>query len=287
MDAQPTFESKTIFEYDDYRAVLGSLIQQRKDRGLPCSYRWMAQQAGYSSPNFFKLVLDGERDLTAEGADKVVQMFRLPLTQADYFRTLVQFQRAKDLTDKLHYAEVLVKMKPSLASFELQKNQFEYHRKWAYVILREVLTLDAEFRNADQIFEGVKTGLNRAQVEEGLQHLLNLGLVKIDSTGVLKVTHQTLKSGDRVINSALFAFHLENLEMAKHALGKYKAHEREFHGLTLRLTPEAYELARRKIQKLKEELLEISDAANSARTVYQLGLQLYPAASLKDTEGES
>lgn len=281
MNLEPTTPSRHFFEYDDYRALLAKLMAERKARGLPCSYRWMAQQAGYTSPNFFKLVIDQERELTAEGAEKVVQMFKLSVAEGDYFRALVQFQRAKDLTDKLHYAEMLVGLKPRLATSILAKDQFEYHRKWAYVVLREVLTLREGFRNADEICEKVSLGLSRVQIHEGIVHLQKLGLIASDGQGFLRVRHQTLRSGDRVINSALFGFHLEILDLAKQALGRFKAHEREFHAVTVRLTPEAYELARRKIQKLKDEILELSEAADTAENVLQLNLQLFPVAQLK------
>lgn len=272
---------RDFFEYDDYRSLLARLIVDRKAQGLPCSYRWMAQQAGYTSPNFFKLVLDRERELTGDGAEKVVRMFKLSVTEGDYFRALVRFQRAKDLTDKLHYAEKLVRLKPRRPSAQLAKDQFEYHRKWAYVVLREVLTLAEPFRDADDIHAKVHTGLSRAQIQEGVAHLARLGLVETGADGFLRVRHRTLRSGDRIINSALFGFHLEILDLAKQALGRYKAHEREFHALTVRLTPEAYELARRRIQQLKDEILELSEAADSAESVLQLNLQLFPVARLK------
>lgn len=281
MDAERRCDIRNLFEYDDYRGLLAALIGERKRQGLTCSYRWMAQQAGYASPNFFKLVIDGERELTAEGADKVVQMFKLSLGEGDYFRALVQFQRAKDLTDKLHYAEKLVGLKPRRPSAQLAKDQFEYHRKWAYVVLREALTLNASFRSADDLFEKVSMGLTRSQVHEGVLHLTRLGLIETDDAGAFRVRHQTLRSGDRIMNSALFGFHLEILDLAKLALGKYKSHEREFHAVTVRMTPEAYELARRKIQKLKDEILELSEGADTAESVMQLNLQLFPVAQLK------
>lgn len=281
MEREPVIPSRNFFEYDDYRALLAKLIVDRKGRGLPCSYRWMAQQAGYTSPNFFKLVIDQDRELTAEGADKVVYMFKLSVAEGDYFRALVQFQRAKDLTDKLHYAEKLVALKPRLETALLAKDQFEYHRKWAYVVLREVLTLREGFRSADDVFQKMTLGLSRAQIHEGIAHLHKLGLIETDGEGFLRVRHHTLRSGDRVINSALFGFHLEILDLAKQALGRFKAHEREFHAVTVRLTPEAYEIARRKIQKLKDEILELSEAADAAENVLQLNLQLFPVAQLK------
>lgn len=278
---------RDFFEYDDYRDLLGELIRRRKSAGLPCSYRWMAQQAGYTSPNFFKLVVDRHRELTAEGAERVVAMFKLGLAEGDYFRTLVQFQRAKDLSSKVDLAEKLVRLKPRRPSAPLARDQFDYHRKWAYVVLRETLTLDAKFRDAADLVRQVNTGLTPAQVEDGLAHLEKLGLIARDADGHLRVRHQTLRSGDRIVNSALFGFHLDILDLAKQALGKYRADEREFHGLTLRLTPDAYEVARRRIQAFKDELLELSAAADSADAVFQLNLQLFPVARLKTGRGNA
>lgn len=287
MTPEQAVSTKEFFEYDHYRDLLAFLVAERKRKDLPCSFRWMAQQAGYTSPNFFKLVMDGDRELTPEGAEKVIRMFRLAIHEADYFRALVQFHRSKDLTDKLFYAEKLVKLKPKDEVFELQKSQFEYHRKWWYVVLREVLTLPEDFRSAADIHDKIRLNLSRVQIEEGLLQLEKLGLIQRDRDGVLEVAQQNLRTADRVVSSALFSFHLEILDLAKLALSRFKAHEREFHALTARLSPEAYEIIRRKIQTLKTEILELSEASESARKVYQLNLQLFPVAEIKDETRDS
>lgn len=282
MDLETAAGKAKIFEYDSYQSALKHLISDRKSRGLACSYRWMAKQAGYTSPNFFKLVVDGDRELTADGADKVIQMFRLSLTEGDYFRTLVQFQRAKDVAAKVRLASELVRLRPRTSVHVLKREQFEYHRNWWTVVLREILTLSPRFRSADEILSRVRFSFGREQVERGLKHLESLQMIRRNEEGEYQVTEQNTKTQDRVVNSALFQFHLDMLEQAKKALSRYSAREREFHALTVRLSPEAYEVVRRKISELKAEILELSDASPSAEQVLQVQLQIFPVAKMKE-----
>lgn len=55
-----------IYEYLEYRIFLADAYQAGKENVSAFSYRYLARKAGFSSPNFIKLVMDGERNLSME-----------------------------------------------------------------------------------------------------------------------------------------------------------------------------------------------------------------------------
>lgn len=61
-----------VYGYLDYRAFLADLYTAKKARGF--SYRSFSRRAGLSSPNYLKLVIDGQRNLSA----KMAERFALP-----------------------------------------------------------------------------------------------------------------------------------------------------------------------------------------------------------------
>src|SRR5688572_10586343 len=53
---------KPVFEYIDFRAYLKDIHLAGKQETPPLSYRSFARKLGFTSPNFLKLVIDGERN---------------------------------------------------------------------------------------------------------------------------------------------------------------------------------------------------------------------------------
>jgi len=60
----------TIFEYDNYRAYLRDLYKFYKETKPHFSYRYFPQKAGFRSPNFLQLVIEGKRNLSPESIEK-------------------------------------------------------------------------------------------------------------------------------------------------------------------------------------------------------------------------
>lgn len=273
--------SKHFFEYEDPLVWLRDLIQARKQRGLPCSFRWLSQQAGYTSPNFFKLILDGQRSMTDEVVRHVVRIFKMNPEEAQYFRTLVQFHKAKDSAQKVLWADRLLQARPPSAARRLSQEQFEYYSKWWFVIVREALLLHSGVRSAEELGELYDWDLGRPQIEEALTKLQEIGLVSRGENGEFKPTARTLQLGDGIARSSIYAFHKQMLSLAEKALMRYKTHEREFHTLTLQVTPEKYQRVREALQRFKKEVLEITDSGGEPGSIYQLNLQLFPIARPK------
>src|SRR5437868_4468655 len=99
-----------VYQFDDYRHLLVALIQKRKREKKPFSYRWFAQRAGLSAPNFLNLVVRGKRHLSVASLEKVIEIFQLNREEGEFFRHLVQFNKAKTLSEREHFALQLIKL---------------------------------------------------------------------------------------------------------------------------------------------------------------------------------
>ena len=56
----------SLFEYMNYRDYLRDYYAEKKKQHAFYSFRLFAQKAGFASPNFFKLVIDGKRNMSKE-----------------------------------------------------------------------------------------------------------------------------------------------------------------------------------------------------------------------------
>lgn len=272
---------KNYFEYDNYRVWIKDLIQNRKQSGLPCSFRWLSQQAGYTSPNFFKLVIDGARDLTEDGCKHLIRVFRLSTIEAEYFRLLVQFEKSKDAIGRGLLAEKILHLRPTPDTKNLAPERFRYYHKWWFVLVREALLLKNSNESLD-FFSGLEWQLSQAQIIEALDELEKMQLIKKTEEGKYFVYDKVLTSGDRIVNSSLMSYHQQVLKLAEEALLRYKNTEREFHALTLQMNVQKYEKVREAINNFKKELFTITETTEANDSLYQMNLQFFPMAKMKD-----
>jgi uncharacterized protein (TIGR02147 family) len=77
-----------VFRYLDYRAFLADFYKAKKRRGF--SYRAFSRTAGLGAPNYLKLVIGGERNLTKAMATRFAGACRLQGDAAAYFERLVE-----------------------------------------------------------------------------------------------------------------------------------------------------------------------------------------------------
>lgn len=85
---------KSILEYKDYRLYIQDYYDERKRLGA-FSWREFCKSAGFTSPNFLKLVCLGESRLGAPKIENVANAMGLVGFEKDYFRALVTFCNAK------------------------------------------------------------------------------------------------------------------------------------------------------------------------------------------------
>src|SRR6188508_2989937 len=132
-----------VFRYLDYRAFLADYYKTKKDRGF--SYRAFSRAAGLGAPNYLKLVIAGQRNLTAAMAARFASACGLAGEAAEYFEQLVLFNQARSAEQRnAAYAKLMAFSRYRRAQ-KLEVAQAAYHSTWFLPALRE-LAVSAAFR---------------------------------------------------------------------------------------------------------------------------------------------
>src|SRR6185295_13705882 len=84
-----------IFEYDHYRKFLRDFYDSRNDTSEKLSFRHFARLAGFNSPSFLKMVIEGSRNLSHESIRKIAEALRLNKEETQYFTNLVLLNQAE------------------------------------------------------------------------------------------------------------------------------------------------------------------------------------------------
>src|SRR5689334_10233731 len=84
----------SVYAFLDYREYLRAYYQAAKRVRPSFSFRLFSRLAGLRSPNFLKLVIDGQRNLGADSTARFAQALELNGADAEFFSDLVAFSQA-------------------------------------------------------------------------------------------------------------------------------------------------------------------------------------------------
>ena len=119
-----------VFEYVDYRAFLRDYYAHEKRVRRSFSHRAFSRRVGLGSPNHLKRVMDGERNLTVEMAERFAGALALSGEAAEYFVQLVRFGQARSSVERARAYEKLAGFKAYRRTRKLDLAHAAYHSTW-------------------------------------------------------------------------------------------------------------------------------------------------------------
>jgi uncharacterized protein (TIGR02147 family) len=243
------------------------------------SFRAFSKAAGFSSPNLLKLVMDGERNLSRDAAQKFAKGLGLTGTAAEYFVTLVEFNQAKLDNLKEGLLLQLKKLIPYKNRRNLGEETFQYLSHWIYPVAREMILLK-EFRDDPYwISRQLVMDVQVEDISSAIRFLLKGGFIRKDEQGHYQVVDNMISSPDEIANLAVRNFHRQMLDQAKQSLEKLGVQEREFNALTLVLPESGLPELKSKIKAFVKEVHEWAVHASEAQSndaIVQVNIQMYP-----------
>jgi len=268
----------TIFEYDNYRAYLGDLYKLYKETKPHFSYRYFSQKAGFRSPNFLKLVIEGKRNLSAESIEKFTNALKLGKKETEFFRVLVYLNQARTVGEKKIYAEQLMQFRPFRYIHPLRQDQYRYYADWHNIAVRELTMLPEFSEDPAWIARRLVPPISPQQAQKALDLLLQLGLLKRDESGRLVQADAFISTGDEVTSTSVANYHRTMIRMGAEAMDRFAGPDRDISSVTMTLSEKNFQEIKTLIQRFRKELLAIADQDQSPEGVYQVNFQLFPLA---------
>lgn len=269
----PYSKKVNIYKYTSYRDYLRDSVERLKTEGV-FSHRKFAKLAGFGSPNFLLLLIQGKRNLARVGAKKIAKALELDSKETKFFLQLVEANQAKTPSEKVDLTAQLLKHAEFLKAHPMTEEQFLYYRNWYNLIVRELVMMNPS-ANAQWLASCVQPEISEKQAKESLDLLESIGFIQ-KRQGAWIVQQKTVLSGNNISNVGLISFHKKMIELAKDSIDSFRAHEREVSAVTVSLSEKQFEAFQQKIRDLKAEIL--SDSDESGDRVYQFNFQLFPVS---------
>jgi uncharacterized protein (TIGR02147 family) len=273
---------ESIFSYTDYRAYLRDYFAFKKSQNNGLSLKVIADRAGFKARDYILRVMNGTRNLSQSGCFKLSEALHLSEKETNYFINLVAFNQAETPREKEFFYLKMAEICKHGKQQKLRRDQFEYFSEWYYSALRSILPVIDFKDDYAAIGKFLNPQLTASQVEKAVRFLLDRELLSRDESGKYRVAVSQLVSGDAVHSVAMMRFHKQSLDLARRAIERYTAEERDFTGVTMSLSRQGFEKIREELALFRKKIMCIAEQDKNEERAFQLNLQLFPLSKWRN-----
>lgn len=265
-----------VFQYLDYRAFLRDWYRIHNSGGRTLSYRAFGKRAALKSPNYLKLVMDGQRNLSSTMAEKFARALGLDGDAASYFIDLVAFNQAPSQRERNKQYSRLTSFPRYRKAHKLDIAHAAYHGAWYMPAIRELATSAGFREEPDWLARTLVPPITRAEAKRALETLLELGLLVREPDGRLRQSEPLVSTGSETKGLYIANFHRAMMERAAAAIDLVAPEDRDISSLTLCMGEDGIRRLKARVQRFRRELLEQSELEDDPVRVVQVNFQLFP-----------
>ena len=274
-----------IYNFSDYREFLKDRYRQLKEADPLFSFRFFSKQAGFGSPNYLKLVMDGKRNLSFEAIAKFARGLRLDNHESEYFRYMVEFNQCDVAPKKKVYEAKLLYLRELFKVKTLIPELYDYYHDWYHAAIREMISKGKVKNDPTSIAQALVPNITEQEAQQSVALLTRLKFVTVGPDGMLAST----ESNEIDSTSAAMAqkiYYEQMAELAAQSLYTQGPDTQDFESITLSMPTDKVGELRQKIRELITSLGGSSGQGGEA--VYQLNVQLFaltkPMSSVNSRE---
>ena len=279
MNATMSGMAPNVFEYLNYQAFLKDFYDLRKKRNAFFSYRYLGKVLNLDA-GFLVKVMQGKLAMPEKCIDPLIKVAGLQGREADYFRELVFYGRAKTVKDiKVHF-EKLISLR-DLEPRKVEMTQYSFYQKWYHSAIQCLLL----FHKFSGDFKALAAKLNPVitvkEARESIQLLEELGFVRKQEDGRYEVQDARITTGDKWQSAAIRTFQEECLKLAEESFARHPKEDRDISTVTITLSSKNLDEVKARVKELRQSLLHLRSEGDEPDSVYQVNIQVFPLTQIE------
>ncbi len=295
---QSFFETKEpqVGDYLNYRDFLRAfyLYKRETTKGhlRRYNYSYFSAAADIRSPNYLRLVIEGQRNLSEEMAFRFARAMQLNKESTDEFVLLVLYNQETDPSLRNQYLKNLsdFRLHKSLKQGLIDKKTNDRIPNWIGWILFALLDQEGASFAVPQLKQLLRNKAGETEIQNALNKLLESGeLIADPETREVKKGRSLIDNPEDIPVVLIRRLQTQLMCLGLESLFQDSPTEREFGTLTLSLTKKEFENLRFQLRKFRKEIHKdnsIHRMQSKGERVYQLNLQLYPVTDKSQTVKE-
>lgn len=269
-----------IFEYKNYRNYLRDFYETRKDQNAKFSYRVFSRMLGFTSPNFLKLIILGDRNLTETSLQKVISGLKLEGLAQKYLKSLVLCNQCKDEEEKKNHQEKIDYIRALATEKNLDDKYCDYLSNWYYPVIREMTLLKSFREDPEWIANKLNDEVSPLNITQAIDDMIKLGLLKRDDHKQLIPVDATISTDPEAVNLSLKKTHKKFIEKAKDSIDNTPPHFRDISSLTVAVNQDMLAQTKKIIRKFRQDLNILLSKSSDMDTVYQINFQVFNVTNI-------
>jgi uncharacterized protein (TIGR02147 family) len=256
------------------------------------NYSFFSAAADIRSPNYLRLVIEGQRNLSEEMALRFARAMQLNKENTEEFVLLVLYNQETDPSLRNQYLKNLsdFRLHKSLKQGLIDKKTNERIPNWIGWILFSLLDQEGASFNIANLKQLLRNKASETEIQNALNKLLESGELKADpETGAITKGRSLIDNPEDIPVVLIRRLQTQLMCLGLESLFQDSPTEREFGTLTLSLTKKEFEDLRFQLRKFRKQIHKdnsIQRMQNKGERVYQLNLQLYPVTDKSQTVRE-
>ncbi|MBI2342883.1 MAG: TIGR02147 family protein [Deltaproteobacteria bacterium] len=264
-----------LFQYTSYRAFLRDLYAHKKETVRGFSHRVFVRLCGFTSPNFLKLVMDGQRDLGKSAQHKLIGALCNNKVEREYFAALIHFEQARSIEAKNQHLSTIARLCHKKQVRTMDVDQYAHLSHWHNVAIRELVTFEDFVEDVSYVNRKLCTQLTQKQLAMIIDQLLAIKILVRDSHGRLVQRDAHVVCAPEIFSVAVVNYHHAMLDKAKMAIAHTPHTHRDISGLTVSIDRQTFEQIKCAIQRCREEIHHIAAQTEKREVLYQVNFQLF------------
>jgi uncharacterized protein (TIGR02147 family) len=275
--------------FTDYRQFLKEFYEYKRAQTRtdlrPYSYATFAAAADIKSPNYLKLIIDGQRNLSSEMAKKFARATGLGREEVEEFLALVDFTQATEPIERNRYLKVLadLRVQQQLKSGEIKAETWEKVPGWVTWVLYALTDQSGVKFEPDRLFELMRGKARPDEIRRCLDRLLESGeLVRDADSGQISKGRELMSGSENVPVALVRKLQAELIYLGLESLFQDQPQDREFGAQTLALTDDEFEILKFELRQFRKRWFKdvsVARKSTKGRRVFQLNIQLFPVTS--------
>lgn len=288
-------EKPILSTYTDYRLYLSDHFEFRRYETRtslrPFSYSDFSAAADIRSPNYLKLIITGERNLSSDMCKKFGRALRLEKHDLIEFEALVHYNQATDPLERNSALKALSELRAqkALDSGDIDSETWQKVPGWlSWVIYALVDQTNIRF-TISHLKAVLRQRTSEKEIQGAIDKLVAAGDLRIENEIPYK-TNKVISNSDKIPISLVRKLQAELVYLGLESLYRDAPAEREISGFTVAMTDEEFTWVRHELRKIRKELqtkLMMAREKNPGTKVYQVNIQLFPLTNESLSEGKT
>lgn len=292
--SEPNLNSRPVlWEYRDARAFVAAACRWKATVDPDFSFRALARQAGFASPNYPQMFIRGLRNLRKESAESLAEALGLDPHEKAFFVLLTVFTQTDDPEKRRAlFAELLHDAIRNGGTGTLDQARLAYFSHWYIPVVHAMASL-ADFRaDPAAIAKRISPPVRRHEAEKALRTLCELGILELGSGGEVRVHEPRLETDPHLRGIWIREYHRAMIRLSLEALDHWPSDQRTVNALTVTVPHERKAWLLQHLDEIRRDLFTrlMAEQLTLDRVdgeVFQINFQVFPLTATPKHEAGS